>query len=202
MRSHRPSPALALLIGLLAAGGCTHKWEAEVEPYTQYPATEKIDMAVALQIDEAYKAAQLEVHAMGDTWLTPLGQGLSDNSRLMCEHLFREVQVVEAESVDASAHGVDAVVTPSAVGINQNMPIWAFDEMELVVEVEWAVRNRANQVIFQDTIKGSGANNAGNAFTSKSQLKKRVQLMMDDLFSKSFTELSASPEIRQAAKTD
>ena len=92
------------------------------------------------------------------------------------------------------------VITPKVADVAHSMSAWAFDPVEMSIDVEWTITDPRGQVLWVKTIRGSATHNLGNMYTHKSNAKKRVDKVMEDLFSKSLAAITAAPELARVAQ--
>jgi hypothetical protein len=184
----------------LFATGCTHVYTVpDVSLKSQgsdYIVDKKIDLAVNLCLSEELRAAKSENHALGDTFIIPIGEPLTKNTSELAEILFRDVVTTNAP-VPAGTKKVDAILTPRVAAIERSMGAHAFGESILTVVLEWKLEDTRNNMIWIDSIKGEGRANTGNVFTANSNAKKQAEMLLKDLFGKSFQAMKTSPEISQ-----
>ncbi len=135
---------------------------------------------------------------MGDTFKMPLGEALSNNAEALSEAMFSNVTVRRLASGDppAEPNRVDAVLIPTVSVVERAMGAWAFGKMRTVIGVEWVLTDREGNLVWLQTIQGSGAANTGNIFTHHGNARKQAKLAIADLFSKTFDAMAAAPEIK------
>lgn len=185
------------VISLFAAVSCTHNYNVpDVSLKDRYVVENKIDLRTELRLAKELREAKWEKHAMGDTFRIPLGDQLAKNSVELASALFSRVITTNAEEPIATA-GVDAVLTARVVLVERTVGATAFGESVLSVVLEWKLEDLSGNVIWIDSIKGEGRANSGNVFTHNANAEKQIQLLLEDLFTKSFEAIMSSPEIKQ-----
>jgi hypothetical protein len=187
---------LAVVFVIVLASSCTHVYRVPEEPVMGYPSSEQIDLSVELRVTEDLEAAKWERKSMGDTWRMPIGVALVQNSKALATTIF--TQAVCSDSASGSPP-VDAVLTPRAVSIERSLGATAFGQSILTVVLEWKFEDPAGNLVWVDTVKGTAKTKQGNVFTDKKKAQEQIQLMLQDLFAKSFQAISTSTEIRKYA---
>ena len=156
----------------------------------------KIDLVVNLCLTDEFRATKWEKHSMGDTFVIAIGDQLAKNASELSDILFKDVVVTNTPATGGTRR-VDAIVTPRVVAIEKSMGATAFGESIFTVVLEWKLEDAQNNMIWIDSIKGEGRATTGNIFTHKSNAEEQVEMLLKDLFSKSFQAIRASPEISQ-----
>lgn len=185
---------------LLVLTACTHVYEVPTVPVTEYPATEKVNLVVALRVSDELRTAKWEKHVMGDTFRIPLGETLSQNAEMIARRLFFKVIVTHTAEELANAK-VNALLTPKMILAERTAGATAFGESIFTIMLEWTLQDTAGNIVWAETIKGEGHARTGNMFTHKRNAQKQINETIQDLFQRSFHALSASPEIRKFAAT-
>jgi hypothetical protein len=99
--------------------------------------------------------------------------------------------------VDDSSKAGDAqlVLEPKFADVAATQAAIAFSNRELVVQVEWTVRDQSGKAIWIETVQGSSKRHIGNAFTYGSNLKHIVQDSVQDMAEQSAAKMSAAPQL-------
>ena len=176
---------------LLITGCGTMVYELETQPITDYPESEKIDLSVELIIPNELESYAHESSAEQ----LPLGSILAENAINMSKTLFRQVVVTKNENRPPQS-GVDAILIPKIVSVAHTRPMAAYSDRKLTVIFQWLLKDIKGKTIWVDTIEGEGINNLGTAFSLESNTHERVELLMEDLFKKSYISISSSKEIK------
>jgi hypothetical protein len=100
-------------------------------------------------------------------------------------------------SVDDSSKAGDAqvVLEPKFADVAATEAAIAFSNRELVVQVEWTVRDQTGKAIWIETVQGSAKRHIGNAFTYGSNLKHIVQESVQDMAEQSAAKMSSAPQL-------
>jgi hypothetical protein len=99
--------------------------------------------------------------------------------------------------VDDSSKAGDAqlVLEPKFADVAATEAAIAFSNRELVVQVEWTVRDQSGKSVWIETVQGEAKRHVGNAFTYGSNLKHIVQESVEDMAQQSAAKMSSSPEL-------
>jgi hypothetical protein len=99
--------------------------------------------------------------------------------------------------VDDSSKAGDAqvVLEPKFADVGATQKAFAFSSRELVVLVEWTVRDQSGKVVWLETVQGSAKRHIGNAFTHGSNLKHIVEDSVQDMAEQSAAKMSSSPQL-------
>ncbi|MGA8140936.1 MAG: hypothetical protein WB948_09630 [Desulfobaccales bacterium] len=165
---------------------------------SDYIADKKIDLVVNLCLTDALKDAKWEKHSMGDTWVIPIGEQLAKNARETSEIAFQRV-LVSSSPVPAESKQVDVYLTPRVAVIERSVGTTGFGESIFTITMEWKMEDLNHNIIWADSITGQGKANTGNIFTYKGYAEKQMEMLLNDLFSKSLTAMRTSPEINNFA---
>lgn len=194
-----------LMISMVTLGGCTHVYKLDDAFMVTYPDNQPHDLRVELRLTTEFATYQWEMSRMGDTFLMPLGQALTNNAKALSNALFDEVVVV-LQSDDpsrfqtSSTSQADAILTPKVTVVERAAGSWAFAKVSTKIGVEWALTNRTGTLVWLKTIQGSGEANAGNLFTHHGNAKKQAERALADLYGKTYEAMIAAPEIKSLAK--
>src|SRR6266446_215467 len=203
MKTQRVGRSIWILhVSLLATlvAGCTHTYSPPKNPVGGFPTVSKIPLNVELRLSDELRAAKWESHWMGDTWLIPLGGAFTQNAEVVARELFSSVVVTNGNTGPAK-DGVNAILTPRMVLVEQNRARWAYGNQVLTVLFEWTLADAQGNTVWVDTIKGESEEVMGTVLTQTSHGEKRVKELLEDLFRKSFQAMSSSPAIREFATT-
>jgi hypothetical protein len=101
--------------------------------------------------------------------------------------------------VDDSSKAGDAqvVLEPKFADVGTTQKNFAFSNRELVVLVEWTVRDQSGKAIWIDTVQGSAKRHMGNAFTYGSNKKHILEDSVRDMAEQSAAKMSSSPELQK-----
>jgi hypothetical protein len=98
----------------------------------------------------------------------------------------------------------DAQVTlaPRFVDVNATQRAFAFSNRELIVAVEWTVKDTAGKTIWVGTVQGSATHHIGNSFTYKKNLNRIVEDSSKEMAAQSANIMASSPELLALAKSN
>ena len=116
-----------------------------------------------------------------------------------CAHLELALRPVFARltRVDDASKASDAqvVLEPRFSEVGGTQKSFAFSTRELVVLVEWTVRDREGKVLMLDTVQGTGQRHIGNAFTYKNNLKHILEDSARDMAEQSAQKIATTPAL-------
>jgi hypothetical protein len=100
-------------------------------------------------------------------------------------------------SVDDASKAADAqlVLEPRFSEVGGTEKAFAFSTRELVILVEWTVRDREGKVLMLDTVQGTGKRHMGNAFTYKNNLKHILEDTTSDMAEQSAQKIATAPAL-------
>ena len=99
--------------------------------------------------------------------------------------------------VDDVSKAADAqlVLEPRFSEVGGTEKAFAFSTRELVILVEWTVRDREGKVLMLDTVQGTGKRHIGNTFTYKNNLKHIIEDSTQDMAEQSAQKIAAAPAL-------
>jgi len=97
--------------------------------------------------------------------------------------------------IDDSSKAGDAQVVLEPKFADVGAARTGLNHRELVVLVEWTVRDQSGKAIWIETVQGSAKNHLGNAFTYRSDLKHVVKDSVQDMAEQSAAKMSSSPQL-------
>jgi hypothetical protein len=191
-----------IITAAMLTWGCTHTYKVpDISMQGKagdYAADRKIDLVVNLCVTEDLKAAKWEKNIMGETFLIPIGSQLAKNAREISEIAFQKV-LVSNSPVSVENHQTDVYLTPKVAVLERSLGATAFGESIFTITMEWKMEDRNHDIIWADSITGQGRANTGNIFNHNSNANKQMEMLINDLFSKSLRAMRASPEINNFA---
>jgi hypothetical protein len=156
----------------------------------------KIDLVINLCVTDKLKATTWENNLPGGYFLIPIGGQLAKNSIEVSELLFKNV-VVSNNSAYNGPEEVDAILTPQVITIERTLAGSALTGSILLVVLEWKLEDTKGNVIWIGSIKGEGRAEQGNIYNHKKKAAEQIEMLLKDLFSKSFQAMKSSPAITQ-----
>ena len=91
------------------------------------------------------------------------------------------------------------VLIPKFVDVAATKTMGAFSNREMVVLLEWTVKDESGKTVWIETVQGSAKHHMGNAFTYGKNLKLIVNDSVKDAAEQSAFRMSAAPELRALA---
>jgi hypothetical protein len=126
----------------------------------------------------------------------PIGKAACEELEPALKGVFPGLTHVEAA---ASSGDAQVVLVPRFVDVGATQTLGAFSNRELVVLVEWTVKDKAGKTVWVETVQGSAKHHMGNAFTHGKNLKLIVRDSVKDMAEQSASKMSAAPELRKLA---
>ncbi len=183
----------AFLIALASWGLIAASTSPKVVAQVPTPAPSKLSLSAAVVLTPEFCATKTKK----GSWMTnqetfPVGAAACADIEPALKEVFSKI--VRVDSPDESK---DAQVTliPKFVNVNATQKAFAFSNRELIVAVEWTVKDKAGKTIWVGTVQGAASRHIGNAFTYKKNLKKIVEDSTRDMASQSATSIASSPEL-------
>jgi hypothetical protein len=99
----------------------------------------------------------------------------------------------------AGTTSAQVVLIPKFVDISATQPLFASSQRELVIFLEWTVRDAAGKTVWLQTVEGSSQHKLGWVITSKSRTAL-VKGAATELANASASKMSAAPELRKLAQ--
>ena len=125
-----------------------------------------------------------------------IGKAACEELEPAIQGAFHQVQRVEAPPPSSNNQ---LVLLPRFVDASANQTLGAFSNRELVVLVEWTVRDQTGKTVWVETVQGSAKHHMGNTFTYQKNLKKIVTESVQDMANQSAAKMLAAPELRKLA---
>ena len=126
----------------------------------------------------------------------PVGKAACAELEPALKGVFPGLTQVEAAS---SAGNAQVVLMPKFVDIGATQTLGAFSNRELVVLVEWTVKDKLGKTVWVETVQGSSKHHMGNVFTHNKNLKRIVADSVKDMAEQSASKMSSSPELTKLA---
>lgn len=182
---------------LLVVTGCAHHVKLTVQPTALAVPERKLPLRAAVVADKELEAWKYEFKMMGDTWIFPFGPAIKDTARQVSEQAFESVTMVPSFE-EAARLPVDVILRPEGRKAEQSTPVWAWEDVNFVMVVEWHAKDRSAQnTVWLKTITANASHVGGNLFTGAGNQRKLMQKLFDDLSRKTYDALMNAPELRQ-----
>jgi hypothetical protein len=92
------------------------------------------------------------------------------------------------------------VLVPKFGDVDATKTVGAFSNREMVVLLEWTVKDKSGKTVWLETVQGSSKHHMGNAFTHGKNVKLIVEDSVKDAAQQSAIKMSSSPELRKLAQ--
>lgn len=193
--------SLFVLVLLLAASGCT---TVATVPAATAPETRPADavaLVVGLYLPPDYKNYTWRESFQGDVHVTEFGPSLTASARNIAESIFSNVKMLDSDSKDAAAD-VDAILSPRIAQIssdprfgNYGKTFVAWTKVRFTIEVEWTLATQDGEVIWTDTLTGTGESDLGGLGSQTSNREERALEAVESLFAHLHTAMKSAEEI-------
>ena len=152
------------------------------------PALQKLSLTAALVLTPEFcatvnkkKSEKFLIGKASCTELEPVLKGI-----------FTSLKVVDDPS---KAGDAQVVLEPKFADVAATEANFAFSDRDLVVVVEWTVRDQAGKAVWIETVQGEARRHMGNMYTYNSNLKHIVNDSVHDMAEQSATKMSSAPEL-------
>jgi hypothetical protein len=179
------SLALALFFAMVLPGICVTA-HCQTAPATD----QKLNLNVAVVMDPDFCATKIKKNH--ETF--EVGKAACDILKSALEQAFSSVTSI---ATDKDTGETQAILIPKFVDVSATKTLGAFSSRELIVMLEWTVKDRSGRTVWIETVRGSGKNHMGNAFTYKKDLKEIIQYAVKDLAHNSVVAMDKSAELRK-----
>jgi hypothetical protein len=103
-------------------------------------------------------------------------------------------------AVPPSPEETQVVLLPKFGDVDATKTMGAFSDREMVILLEWTVKDRSGKTVWIETVQGSSKHHMGNAFTHGKNVKLIVEDSVKDAAEQSAIKMSSSPELRRLAQ--
>jgi hypothetical protein len=162
-------------------------WAAQNQAQAQTP---KLNLTAALVLTPEFCATVIKKG--GEHF--KVGQSACNQLEPALKEAFASLTQVDDS---AKAGTAQVVLEPKFADVAATQRAFAFSNRELVVLVEWTVRDQAGKVVWLDTVQGADKRHNGNAFTYRSNLKHILEDSIHNMADQSASKMSASPQLQQ-----
>jgi hypothetical protein len=108
------------------------------------------------------------------------------------QNAFSSIRQVDDGSKTGDAQ---VVLEPRFANTSTTHKNFAFSSRELVVGVEWTVRDPSGKIIWLGTVQGTAKRHVGNAFTYAHNAKKILELSAQNMADESAATMSSATEL-------
>ena len=159
------------------------------------PAPRKLSLSAALVLTPEFCATvNKKGHEafLGGSEKFPVGKTACNELEPVLKEIFTSLTRVDDSS---KAGDAQVVLEPSFADVGATQRAFAFSNRELVVLVEWTVRDQSGKVVWLETAQGSAKRHIGNAFTHGNNLKHIVEDSVRDMAEQSAAKMSSAPQL-------
>jgi len=165
---------------------------ALTQEQTPTPAPQKLSLTAALVLTPEFCATINKKGGWANEEKFPVGKAACNELEPALKGIFTTLTRVENSS---KAGDAQLVLEPKFADVGATQKAFAFSNRELVVVVEWTVRDQSGKAVWIDTVQGSAKRHIGNAFTHGKNLKHIVEDSAQDMAAQSAAKMSNAPEL-------
>jgi hypothetical protein len=182
-------------LGSLATS-CTVIYTVPTKPVV-FPPTNKMNMTVVLRLTEELCNAKYERQPTGNHFILPIGSALCMNAEALARAVFTEARIIRDKDSSPGSE-TDAVLIPSLAAIERDRPATIFSTQTTSVLFNWSLNDTSGAPIWVTTIAGEGKGPMGRPESTSAGLEQ-TEMVLKDVFQKSFHEMSTSRVIQEFA---
>jgi len=163
------------------------------------PATGKLPFKAALVLTPEF--CQTKIKPKGSVMTKELGS--FDVGQAACKELEPALKDVFSSltrvAAPPSAEEAQLVLVPKIADVSVTTASIAFSNREMVVMIEWTVKDSTGKTVWLETVQGSAKHHQGNLFTFRKNQGLIVTDSMKAAAAESANKMSASPELHKLA---
>jgi len=163
------------------------------------PATDKLPFKAALVLTPEF--CQMKIKPKGSVMTKELGS--FDVGQAACQELEPALKDVFSSltrvAAPPSAEEAQLVLVPKIADVSVTTASMAFSNREMVVMIEWTVKDSTGKTVWLETVQGSAKHHQGNLFTFRKNQGLIVTDSMKAAAAESANKMSASSELHKLA---
>lgn len=156
------------------------------------PAPQKLSLTAALVLTPEFCATVNKKGGWANEEKFPVGKAACNELEPALKGIFTTLTRVDDSS---KAGDAQLVLEPKFADVGATQKGFAFSNREMVVVVEWTVRDQSGKALWIETVQGSAKRHMGNAFTHGKNLKHIVEDSVQDMAQQSAAKISNAPEL-------
>jgi hypothetical protein len=196
MSENRRSLYFSMLMILLAAFVVCIAAHGQ-PPQSPLPADPQLKVSAALVLTPELCATKTKKGKWGINQENfPIGDAVCKQLWPALNKIFFSLALISDVS---KAGDAQLVLTPVLGDVGVTQKATAFQSRELVVQLEWTVKDKSGKTIWVETVQGSAKHHMGNAFTYKKNLNLIVDDSVKDAVDQSVSKMAASAELQKYA---
>jgi hypothetical protein len=161
---------------------------AQQQTTASAPTVQKLPLTAALVLTPEFCAT---VNNKGGLKF-PVGKAACSQLPATLNAVFTTLTRVDDSS---KAGNVQVLLEPKFTDVSGTQRAFTFSKTELVVLVEWTIRDREGNSIWIETAQGSGARSMGNNITLRKNLDRLVHETVQQMADESATKMSSAPQL-------
>ncbi len=188
---------LCFITSLLA--GCASTTTVVPEKTVIFPTTDKINLNVKVEIKKSILEASYK-YLDYEKFSYQLGDNFVKNIESLSRNIFNKYTISNDQESGVANARFDAILIPELVAIEGKTGMWASNDAQTAIILEWTLKNSKGDVLWVDTVKGVAESGAGtgigpNNFAVMSNI--RIEAAIKDVFLKSYDSIYSSPAIKK-----
>lgn len=162
-----------------------------VRGQTAAPADTKLVLRAALVLTPEFCATKMKDKA-GETFET--GKAACVELEPALKDAFSSLTAVSSA---ASSGDAQVLLLPRFVAVDRTSAVTSFSKREMVLLLEWTVKDLSGRTVWLETVQGSASGHGGTIGTVKRNRTQTVGKLVKDAAEHSASKMAASPELRK-----
>jgi hypothetical protein len=161
---------------------------------TSHSGEPELDLKAALVLTPEFCATKMKKDVIFGNETFEVGKAACAELEPSLKRVFSRLTCVAAASAQGDAQ---VVLIPKFVDLSATWGVTAFSNRELVVLLEWTVKDSSGRTVWIETISGSATHHAGNLFTANKNRNLLVEDSVKDIADQSASKMSSASEFRK-----
>lgn len=179
--------------------GCASPVTSVPENLVVFRPVSKVNLNVNVEITKNILEAKYKYMDF-EKFSYQLGDNLSKNIDGLSRNIFNKYSLSTEMGVQNAKF--DAILIPELIAIEGKAGMWASNDAETAIILQWTLKNQKGDILWVDTVKGVAVSSAGtgagpNNFAVMSNM--RIDAAIKDVFLKSHDSIYSSPAIKKIA---
>lgn len=179
--------------------GCGSFKTVVPEKIVEYPANDKLNFDINAEISNSITEAKYDL--MGNSSNSyVLGENFKKNIDTLLGRIFNKYKIIKGG--DEGDYAYTLVV--ELIKIEASIGMWAPNDAETTIIMQWSLKNSNKEIVWIDTVKGSGKSISGYGAGSENFVimsNGRIDAAIKDVFINSYNSIYASPVIKKLSKS-
>jgi len=185
--------ALALGVAFFLAA-CSNVQKVAYRPPSM-AGIQKHPLRVALVLDKAF--TEYTLGGNKEIYTYPLGDYLRQSALDVARSTFSDVKQFDSIASASQSTESDAILIPKLVKVEARRVGMAWAKREILVVLEWTMKQRASQkTVWLATVEGTASNKVGTGFSMDRRDREAMQAALEDASRKSINAVQSAQEIK------